>query len=137
MIKKVKAETNLTKLLQNLSPTLHDGDFIFTSVKSLDNIPGDHIVMHFREMEGITLITRKEVADQLGLEYEFVAAWITLEVHSALEAVGLTAAFSSHLAKAGISCNVVAGFYHDHIFVAQPDAAIAMEELRKLSLGEI
>jgi len=133
----MKAETNLTKLLQNLSPILHQGDYVFTSVKSLNNIPPERIVMHFRETEGITLITEKEVADELGLAYDFVAAWITLEVHSALEAVGLTAAFSTHLAKAGISCNVIAGYYHDHIFVGKEDVVKAMETLQKLSLGEI
>ena len=66
------------------------------------------------------------MADSLNLKYSFVAAWITLTVHSLLEAVSLTAAFSGALANEGISCNVVAAFYHDHIFVDKAYAGKAM-----------
>ena len=66
------------------------------------------------------------------------AAWITLEVHSSLAAVGLTAAFAGALAQANISCNVIAGYYHDHLFVARDDAERALSTLRALaaSAGE-
>lgn len=64
------------------------------------------------------------------------AAWITLTVHSDLAAVGLTAAFSRVLAEAGISCNVVAGVRHDHIFVPVERAADAMAALRRLQTGK-
>lgn len=70
-----------------------------------------------REDEGLTLVLRQEAADGAGLAYDAPMAWITLRVHSALEAVGMTAAFSAALTAAGIGCNVVAGFHHDHIFV--------------------
>jgi uncharacterized protein len=69
----------------------------------------------------------------LQLSYSFVAAWITLTVHSSLEAVGLTATFSKALAENNISCNVVAAYYHDHIFVDAKDAAKAMKILHILS----
>ena len=131
----MSAEKKLTILLQNLSPILHDGDYVFTTIsdsKLLDQLPRRNVIGHFREMEGHTLIVKKSIADEYQLGYKFIAAWITLEVHSALDAVGLTAAFSSHLAKAGISCNVWAGYYHDHIFVAKNDAQKAVEVLKAL-----
>ncbi|MHB0774443.1 ACT domain-containing protein [Halomonas sp. WWR20] len=68
-----------------------------------------------------------------GLVYDFVAAWITLEVHSAPEAVGLTAAFAQALSEEQIRYHIIAGFYHDHLFVAHPDAEKAMATLRALS----
>jgi hypothetical protein len=75
----------------------------------------------------------KQLADSLNLNYTYVAAWITLTVHSSLEAVGLTAAFSNALASHRISCNVVAAYYRDHIFIAQKDAEKAMQVLEALS----
>ena len=87
----------------------------------------------FREKEGVTVILPRADADQAGLSYAGTFAWITLTVHSSLEAVGLTAAFSRALAEVGISCNVVAAFYHDHLFVPVADAERALAALRALS----
>ncbi|MCU1414196.1 MAG: hypothetical protein JWN80_1536 [Microbacteriaceae bacterium] len=86
-----------------------------------------------REAEALTVVIAVEDADRLGLAYDFVAGWITLEVHSALSAVGLTAAFSAALASAGISCNVLAGYFHDHILVAKDDLDRALEVLGALA----
>ena len=55
------------------------------------------------------------------------------KVHSALEAVGLTAAFANELGKNNISCNVVAGFAHDHIFVAEADGDKAVKVLSDMA----
>ena len=60
-------------------------------------------------------------------------ARITLKIHSSLEAVGLTAAVLQALASEAISANVVAGFYHDQIFVSQTSAERAMACLTLLS----
>jgi hypothetical protein len=54
-------------------------------------------------------------------------------VHSSLEATGLTAAFSTALSNANISCNVIAAYYHDHIFVSKEDSVKALEVLQQLS----
>ena len=58
---------------------------------------------------------------------------ITLTVHSSLDAVGLTAAVANKLTEKGISANVIAAYYHDHIFVQTEKAALAIEALNEFS----
>lgn len=125
--------TNLSKLVKNMTPELHTGIYIFATVKDITNIDRSKTICEFKEKEGITVIVEQNYADILGLKYDYLAAWITLTIHSSLDAVGLTAVFSNELAKHSISCNVVAGYYHDHIFVAQEDAKKAILVLTKLS----
>jgi hypothetical protein len=129
----MSGETNLKTLLQSLDPILHEGKYVFCSIENMANIDPDDLVLTFRESEGTTIIIRKETADNLNLKYSFTAAWITLNVFSSLEAVGLTAAFSTELSQKGISCNVVAGFHHDHLFVKHSEAQKAIDILEKLS----
>ena len=129
----MSGEKDLHTLLKNMKPKHNFGEYVFCKIASLENINLDEIEMLFREKEGITLILKKEIADQLNLSYSFIASWITLTIHSSLEAVGLTAAFSKALADHGISCNVVAAFYHDHIFVDQKDTKKAMMILNTFS----
>ncbi|HOY15763.1 MAG TPA: ACT domain-containing protein [Haliscomenobacter sp.] len=126
-------EKDLNTLLKTMRPALNPGDFVFCVLPSLHVIDLNEVLLLFKEAEGYTVIVSKERADSLQLEYSFVAAWITLSVHSALDAVGLTAAFSQALAAGGISCNAVAAFYHDHIFVGKKDAEKAMEILWQLA----
>ena len=126
-------EKDLSTLLKTMRPALNPGDYVFCVLPSLHVIDLNEVLLLFKEAEGYTVIISKELADSLQLEYSFVAAWITLSVHSALDAVGLTAAFSQALAAGGISCNVVAAFYHDHIFADKKDAEKALEILRQLA----
>jgi hypothetical protein len=125
-------ETNLNKLLKSMTPSLNKGDYVFCTVTNIESVAENQMLSFFREAEGITVIIEKTVADSLNLPYTYVAAWITLTVHSSLDAVGLTAAFSTALSNAGISCNVVAAYCHDHIFVAKNDAPKAMRVLEQL-----
>lgn len=125
-------ETNLEKLISDMKPTLNEGLYVFTSVTNLKEIPLEQVFASLIEEEGMSLILRKEDADSLGLAYEYIAAWITLKVHSALKAIGFTAAFSGELARNGISCNIVAGYYHDHIFVEAKDADQAFRILKNM-----
>ena len=127
-------EKDLSTLLKTMRPTLNDGDYVFCVLPELGAIPLEATLMLFKEAEGYTIILTRESADQYQMAYSFVASWITLSVHSDLEAVGLTAAFANALADGNVSCNVVAAFYHDHIFVDKKDAGKAMEILQHLSL---
>jgi hypothetical protein len=126
-------EENLETLLRMMKPKHNVGEFVFCEVRDLNELNLNDVVMTFREAESITVIIRKDIADRLNLKYSFVASWITLTVHSSLSAVGLTAAFSKALSENEISCNVVAAFYHDHIFVDTKDVGKAMEVLNRLS----
>ena len=87
-----------------------------------------------REDEGVTVVATRAAAERNGWAFDFEAAWLTLDVHSALEAVGLTAAFSAALGAADIPCNVLAGFHHDHLLVPVDrvdDAIVCLEALRQ------
>lgn len=129
----MQGETNLNTLLQSMKPLLNAGEFIFCSVPVDIKLDINDVLMVFKEAEGKTIIIEKKKADELRLEYHFVASWITLTVHSALNAVGLTAAFSKALTENQISCNVVAGYFHDHIFVDVKDTIKAMRVLKQFS----
>ena len=141
----MNGEKNLDALLKTMKPKLNMGDYVFCTVETHGGVEThrraslrsginlNDIILMFKEEEGTTIVLKKEIADSLKLEYSFVAAWITLTVHSSLEAVGLTAAFSKALADEGISCNVVAGYYHDHLFVDKENANKAMAVLDNLS----
>ena len=129
----MEGETNLDILLKSMKPKLNIGDFVFCTLKDLTAVNINDTVLIFKESEGITVIIQKEIADKLNLKYSFIASWITLTVHSSLDAVGLTAAFSKALSDNGISCNVVAAYYHDHIFIPKKDAEKAMNILNTIS----
>ena len=128
-------ERDLEKLLESMSPTLMDGEYVFCTFQNAQY--GDYADLDplaaISELEGLTLIIPKSRADDKGLNYESVFKGITLSVHSSLDAVGLTAAFSGKLTEHGISANVVAGFYHDHIFVQSELAQRAVEALIELT----
>jgi uncharacterized protein len=126
-------ETNLEVLLKTMKPFLNAGDYVYCTTTSKVNI--EDVIMSFVENEGTTVILTKEKADLLEFPYSFIAAWITITAHSSLAASGFTAAFSAALAKENISCNVIAAFYHDHIFVDKKDAEKAMKVLKDLRLS--
>lgn len=120
-----------------LQPVLHPGIYVFCSLAEVDISLIEKATMWLKETEGITIIVSKETADEYQLEYSYLAAWITVGITTTLNMVGLTALFSSALAKEGISCNVVAAYYHDHIFVDIKDAVRAVDILSNLSLQDI
>ena len=125
---------DLDQLLERLDPKLSVEEYVFCSFKSAEY--GDHRELNpigtFQEDEGLTLVIGKEMAVQNGLDFSSVYRRITLQVHSSLDAVGLTASVATRLSESGISANVVAAYYHDHIFVPSAQADSAMAALQEL-----
>jgi hypothetical protein len=124
-----KPVTNLAELLRSLRPTLNEGVYVFTSISPSTNIGSIEPIATFRETEGLTIVVDEQQAQKAGLPVLFRAAWLTLSVHSDLQAVGLTAAVATALAQVNISCNVVAAAFHDHVFVPVDSANKALATL--------
>ncbi len=130
----VRGQTDLEELLADLRPERRPGAYVFVVAPDRRAVPAVDVLASVLEPEGLTLVASQEQADRAGLDYEFVAGWITLRVHSALAAVGLTAAVSGALAGAGISCNLLAGYHHDHLLVPLDrveEALGVLDELRR------
>ncbi|MEM7343287.1 MAG: ACT domain-containing protein [Chloroflexota bacterium] len=131
----MSGEKNLEKLLTSMAPNLIDGEYIFCTFPNAHY--GDHSelapIASFLETEGLTLVIPKAKADEHGVGYESAFRCITLKVHSSLDAVGLTAAFARKLTEHDISANVIAGYYHDHIFVQSELAEKAVDALNELT----
>jgi hypothetical protein len=127
-----KAISNLAELLASMQPVLNAGTYAYCVVPHGADISTFTPVATIAEAEGLTLIVPERQALAAGLAVLFRAAWITLEVHSDLQAIGLTAAVARALAQAGISCNVVAGAFHDHLFVPADQGAQALAALEAL-----
>ncbi|MDK9708703.1 MAG: ACT domain-containing protein [Desulforhopalus sp.] len=132
----MSAIKQLEEILVNLQPVLQPGTYVFIQADPARPIEMSRIVALIREPEGLSLVVEEAVARAAGFSLALRCAWITLKVHSDLETVGLTAAFASALAGAGISCNVVAGLHHDHLFVPVHQAERAMSELQALQEGK-
>jgi hypothetical protein len=128
----MEGERDLSRLLAGLNPVLDPETYVFATRDDDTAQDGLPALMLFREAEGLTLITTAEAAKAHGLNYSFPCRRITLQIHSALEAVGLIAHVADSLAKAGIATNPVSAYFHDHIFVPQSHATRAMDILRAI-----
>ena len=125
----------INELLKTMSPALQSGEFVFSTVSGeLSEYAHLNPLASFIETEGLTLILKIEEADKAQIAYEGKYSQITLTVHSSLEAVGLTAAVANKLTEKGISANVVAAYYHDHIFVQTEKAEEALLALQEFSV---
>lgn len=125
-------ETDRVRMIAGMRPHLLPGEVVFVAAPQ-------HLLAALRpratvvEPEGVSAVVDRDDADEAGLEYGFVGAWITLRLHSALDGVGLTAAVSTALADAGIAANVIAGLHHDHVVVPHAEGARAVAVLDALA----
>ena len=124
---------DLARLLAEAAPSLHVSPVAVVGLDGFEAPEGVELIAAFREAEGLTLYCDFAAAEAAGLPVLFKAAWITMSVESALDAVGFTAAFAAALAEAGIACNVMAGARHDHLFVPWERRDEAMAALRGLA----
>lgn len=118
--------TNLHDILGALRPSVRQGSYVYVTVPTPPDIEAHARIL---EDEGVTLVLDQAVADMHRYSYEEVFGWITLQAHTSLSAVGVTAAVATALARVGISCNVLAGFYHDHLLVPKDSVDDAVEVL--------
>jgi hypothetical protein len=119
------AERDLAVLLRGMEPVLHGEPYGFAVWKGA--LPFQPFAT-VTEDEGLTVVAPLSL---LGGGEPW--ARISLTVHSDLAAVGLTAAFATALAAQDISCNVIAGVHHDHLFVQWERRAEALAALRALA----
>ena len=128
--------TDLQQLLNSLAPRLLSGEWAFCTPTpaQLDATPrlADEALSTFRESEGLSLLLPIERAIELELSFDGSFTGITLDVHSSLHAIGLTAVVATRLGESGISANVIAAAFHDNVFVQTADAARALDILNSL-----
>ena len=129
-------ETDLNLLLAGMEPELAPAPYGYVTLPP-GRLPPEGLAAFatVAEAEGLTLVAPVAELERLGLAAGARWARISLTIHSDLSAVGLTAAFSAALTGAGISANVIAGFYHDHLFVQWDRRDEAMTALRSLAAG--
>ena len=126
-------------MIANMSPELQEGSFVFCSTADRGRMLAcaEKALGMFVEPEGHSFILATEEARALGFDTSMPMRQITLRVHSALDGVGLTAAVASELADAGIACNMVAAYCHDHVFVPQAEAVQALALLHDLQARHV
>lgn len=127
-------ETDLGRMLAALRVHRRAGEVTVVSLPAPVALGGG-VAAVLEEDEGTTAVVSVGEAERRGWPVGFTAAWLTVSVHSSLEAVGLTAALSAALAERGIPCNVLAGFHHDHLLVPVDRADEAVGVLEGLSAG--
>lgn len=129
-------ERDLGTLLRSMRPVLHGPVYVFATLP-LDGALAVTLqpILQFREVEGLTVVVESDAAVVAGLTGVFPCRMITLEIHSALDAVGFLAAVTTRLAREGIGVNPVAAYHHDHLFVPHDRAEDALRALEELAVA--
>jgi hypothetical protein len=121
------------EMVRRMRPERMPGTFAFVSMTTEAAAPlMGRARAVFVEEEGVSLLlpVAEDAPDAM--------AQITLQVHSALDGVGLTAAVAGALAAENIPCNMIAATHHDHVFVpvALADRAVDVLEARARQTDE-
>lgn len=130
----MSGEMDLAVLLRSMEPVLDTERYGYGVMPVGAAVPSSTFAV-IAEAEGMTVVAGVEILDRSGIDFDGHWARISLTVHSDLAAVGLTAAIAAALAREGISANVVAGYFHDHVFVQWDRRADAMAALRALAVA--
>ena len=130
----MSGETDLAKLIATMEPVLASERYIFATLENWDYTRLAQLtpLSTFQEKEGLTVVLTQAKADEFGIVYAGFFKCITLMVHSSLDAVGLTAAVSAKLTQVNVSANVIAAYYHDHVFINEHDGEKALTALQAL-----
>ena len=122
--------TDLGAMLRTLTVTRRPETYTFITLDTDAPALGDGVEAVISEAEGPTVVATLQRALAEGWPIGFTATWLTLDIHSALEAVGLTATVARALTRAAIPCNVIAAYHHDHLRVPadRADEAILVLE---------
>jgi hypothetical protein len=131
----VSGERDLARLLAGMRPSLRPGVWHFAKTSTPTPEQLRVALATFREDEGMTLVLAEADAMRLGVAGDFRAAWIVLEIHSDLAAVGFLARVAAALAAAGIPANAISAFHHDHLFVPHEARDRALAVLEALAEG--
>ena len=131
MADKVKTKKGM---LSGMTPVMTETDYVFVSLPpsalTLDIV--EQAKATYQEQEGISLVLPLSFSEQKELPLSAPMRCITLNVYSALEGVGLTAAVSTAVADSNIPCNIIAAYHHDHIYVPSELSEKAFDILLEL-----
>jgi uncharacterized protein len=129
----MEGEQDLTRLRRTMAPRLDERTFVYCNLADFSLPVGLKALCTVREDEGLTAIVDKRDAERFTLPHLYESRLITLTVHSSLDAVGFLALITGRLAAAGIACNAVSGYHHDHLLVPVSQADEAMNALHALA----
>jgi len=113
----MSGSTDLKETLKSLKVTCDNVEYGFTSLEDTSKVSRDELLATFQEDGRLAIIAPVAYLQSQGVDYEGPFARLTIDLHTSLELVGLTAVIATKLAEHGVSANVVAAFYHDHVFV--------------------
>src|SRR4051812_42080264 len=106
--------TDLKQALISLKISCDDIEYGFASVADETAIEYERVLATFKENGRLAVIAPRAYLASKNIQSEGPYAKLTVDAHTSLELVGLTAVMATRLADHGISANVVAAFYHDH-----------------------